>query len=60
VYSWGWGDFGQLGQGKGASLTVPRELTALADKVTVSVATGAQHSALITGASGLRLPNRAL
>jgi alpha-tubulin suppressor-like RCC1 family protein len=48
VFSFGWGEFGQLGLGNDADAMLPKQVHALADVKVVSTAAGAQHTVFFT------------
>lgn len=49
VYSWGRGDFGQLGLGDESDRSFPSLVQSLADKDILHVAAGDFHTAFLTG-----------
>ena len=48
VWSWGWGDFGNLGHGDEQDQLLPKKLEALASRRVVAVSAAAVHSLALT------------
>lgn len=48
VYSYGYGDFGALGQGGPAFLPLPKQIPAIKDRFIVQIACGEYHSLALT------------
>ena len=55
VWSWGWGDFGNLGHGDEQNQLLPKKLEALASRRVVAVSAAAVHSLALTAPTALSL-----